>query len=128
MKEKRIIGRPFPKGVSGNPAGRPKAKALHTIIRERTNNGVELVNLWLLVMRGGVIEKDGIKYRPTLADMLKASAELADRGFGKAAQPIDFGNEKLTDAIVDAARAFTERIASLAAKREETPPSLKPKS
>jgi hypothetical protein len=87
-----------------------------------------MVNLWLLVMRGGVIEKDGVKYKPTLSDMIRASAELADRGFGKAAQPIDLGGEELTGAIVDAARAFTERISSLSAKQGEKRPALKAKS
>lgn len=113
-------------GQSGNPGGRPKGLA--AIIRERTDNGGELVNLWITVMRGGVIEKDGIRYKPTLSDMIKASAELADRGFGKATQPIDLGDENLTGAIIEAARAFTERISSLSTKQEEKRPALKSKS
>ena len=31
--KKRVIGRPFPKGVSGNPSGRPKSKPISDMFR-----------------------------------------------------------------------------------------------
>lgn len=35
---KRVVGRPFPKGVSGNPAGRPKGQSLKEFAREYLAN------------------------------------------------------------------------------------------
>lgn len=31
--KKRVVGRPFPKGVSGNPLGRPKSKPITDMLR-----------------------------------------------------------------------------------------------
>ena len=35
---KRVIGRPFPKGISGNPKGRPKGKTIKEHVREWLEN------------------------------------------------------------------------------------------
>jgi hypothetical protein len=69
-------GRPFPKGVSGNPGGRPKG-LVHRI-REETGDGAELVAYMLGVFRD---EREPTRTR------IEAATWLADRGYGKPTQP-----------------------------------------
>jgi hypothetical protein len=47
----RVVGRPFPKGVSGNPGGRPKG--LVRLICEQTDDGLEVAEFMLGVLRDG---------------------------------------------------------------------------
>lgn len=68
----RVIGRPFPKGVSGNPGGR--AKGLAGRIRAETADGGELVAFVLGVFRDR---------RESTRTRMEAATWLADRAFGK---------------------------------------------
>ena len=77
METTRVVGRPFPKGVSGNPGGRPRGLA--TYVRENTNGGDEIVQLMVSVMRGDVIGGQV----PRIRDRMDAATWLADRAFGK---------------------------------------------
>ena len=45
----RVVGRPFPRGVSGNPGGRPRG--LVSRIREETDDGEEIVTFMVAVLR-----------------------------------------------------------------------------
>lgn len=79
---KAAPGRPFPKGRSGNPGGRPKGLAAY--VRAQTKEGKELADFMLAVLRrSGEFEHA----RLPLAVRMDAATWLAERGFGKPVQP-----------------------------------------
>ena len=67
----KTVGRPFRKGQTGNAGGRPKG--LDNYVREGTDNGEEIVDLMVNVMRGEVI--DGMK--PRIRDRMDAATWLS---------------------------------------------------
>ena len=75
-----VIGRPFRKGVSENPGGRPKGLASY--VREQTLEGEELADFYLAIFRGEKIDRK----KPGLRRRMEAGTWLSDRGFGKAVQ------------------------------------------
>ena len=97
---------PFPRGISGNPGGRPKHR-LERLAREEAGQGVNLVQFWGKLFRGEPLpqkvirlrplRKDGqpykvpyfvleVPYYPTIEDRKWASERLAERGWGKPKQ------------------------------------------
>jgi Family of unknown function (DUF5681) len=103
----------FPKGVSGNPGGRPKglAKATKALIGE---DGMALVELWWDIARDET-RRD--------RDRLDASKLLADRGWGKVAvyepqeDPFDLED------VEAAAEEFRKSVLRLAGEVEPDPTS-----
>ncbi len=74
--ERQVVGKPFPKGVSGNPGGRPKAmKKLVELARVYTEEAI-------LTLAECLQDKDG---RVRVA----AANALLDRGWGKPVQPTE---------------------------------------
>jgi len=71
----RVVGKPFEKGTSGNPAGRPRGLARRT--REIVGgDGDKIAQFWLDIMTNEA---------ETTGDRLAASKLLAERGWGKPA-------------------------------------------
>jgi hypothetical protein len=107
-----VLGRPFPKGASGNPGGRPKglAKATRALVGE---DGKALVDFWWRIVQDE---------KARTADRLAASKLLAERGWGKAADlapPEDAVDEELKRLEVDeAVKSFTAEVERLAVLRE----------
>jgi hypothetical protein len=105
----RIVGRPFPKGVSSNPAGRPRglSRATRELVGE---DGMRLAELWWSIAQDET-RRD--------SDRLEASKLLADRCRGKAAvftaqegNPLDLADAE------KAAEEFTAKILRLASDQE----------
>jgi hypothetical protein len=91
-----ITGQGFLPGVSGNVNGRPKgSRELLTLVRESTGDGRTLVNFLVQVAEG----KPVLGRKPTLADMMRATELLLDRGWGKAIQHIDADQSPTTVVI-----------------------------
>ena len=83
---RRGPGRPFQKGTSGNPGGRPRG--LRDAIRRATSDGDVLVKMMMRVLAGRHVRLHGRVFYPTL-DRLWACGWLADRGWGQPASMTD---------------------------------------
>ena len=89
-----VIGRPFAKGVSGNPGGRPKGLARY--VRELVgDDGRRIADFMLNVLDD---ESERTETR------LKAAEWLAERGFGKAPTQVELA-EGATAIVVKGAYA-----------------------
>ena len=76
---RKVTGRPFPPGVSGNPGGMPRTLARK--IRDETKNGEELVQRCLQVIRSK-------SKRTATRDKLLAIKMLMEYGWGKPPQAV----------------------------------------
>jgi hypothetical protein len=101
--------RPWPRGVSGNPGGRPKglAKPTRELVGE---DGMRLAELWWSIA-SEPLRRD--------ADRSQASRLLADRGWGKSAslEPLEGDPLGLADAE-RASEEFRAKIMRLADRSE----------
>lgn len=74
---RRVVGRPFPKGVSGNPTGRRQITTdLRKLARVGTADAIQ-----------ALIET--VRQRSSLSARVAAAHELLDRGWGKAVQAVE---------------------------------------
>ena len=102
----------WPKGVSGNPGGRPQglAKATRELVGE---DGHRLAEFWFSTMQDET-RRD--------SDRLEASRLLADRGWGKAPTFAAIEEDPLgLEAMEQAAEEFRAKILKLAERSELQP-------
>ena len=79
-------GQGWKPGQSGNPGGRPKGFAgLAAVIRKKTNDGEELVDFALGVLRNK---------KASIGDRLEALEWLSVRGFGQPVQPVQLSGDE----------------------------------
>lgn len=87
--ERKLVGRPWQKGVSGNPGGRSKTtKQLAKLAREYTDEALATV---VSIMRD-----EGNKP----IDRLRAADIILDRGYGKAKQKIELEDAALAGPVL----------------------------
>lgn len=75
----KLRGRPFEKGVSGNPGGQPKKgrELVSEKVRRKSRDGGKMIDALLRIVDDP---------RATNADKIAASKALLDRGYGAATQ------------------------------------------
>jgi hypothetical protein len=109
-KKRRGPGKPFQKGQSGNPGGRPEAlREVVDLARRSTPMALQRLEYWA--------RSDHPSASP------KACEVLLDRGWGKATQPTEItgkdGGPIQTQAVEDARPALTEFLAEFGGKATE---------
>jgi hypothetical protein len=83
--------KPFPKGVSGNPKGRPKlpdlSEAIARVLADE-KDGKTALEAVLMALRAKAVKGD-----------VRAAQELLDRGFGKSKSNVDVTSNGNTIAV-----------------------------
>ena len=105
--QRRVLGRPFPKGVSGNPSGRPKRDpTLQEICRMLKGKTIQVV--------AGLLDSNDEKVR------LAAVTAVWDRGWGRPPQAVALAVDDASGANLARSRAILAagfgRLAGLAAE------------
>ena len=90
-EKKKVVGKPFQKGKSGNPGGRPK---IPQHVKELAQAKTEDAVLTLIEIMG-----DG---KQPAAARVSAANSLLDRGYGKPAQQIEAKVEEVKSFVVEA--------------------------
>lgn len=108
--ERKPPGRPFAKGQSGNPGGRPKdLEGVRELARAHT---AEALDTLASIMRDGSTENA----------RLRAAEALLERAWGRPAQALDVtsGNKPLTAGVEGARERLAQRIQALLAAGEDS--------
>jgi Family of unknown function (DUF5681) len=87
QRDKPVIGRPFPPGVSGNPAGRPPKRAtIDTAIQEELDKAHAITAEGVTLTKNQMIAKKMVE--KAVEGDIKAAVFVAERSEGKAMQKI----------------------------------------
>lgn len=109
-------GRPFPKGVTGNPGGRPKMSAeLAEALRKRNMKSVEVLSkVQDDYLRGVHVDEQGNVHEPPKAgEAIKASEVLLAYSIGKPRESVELMGEDggpIAVARFDASKMSKEEI------------------
>lgn len=96
IKRRRGPGRPFPRGVSGNPGGRPRAALdVQALAREHTTKALTTL------VKALDVEDERLR--------VSAAVHLLDRGWGRPAAPLD----------LDAADRVTSVVLNIVSARDQ---------
>ncbi len=96
-----VIGRPFAKGVSGNPGGRPKGLARY--VRDLVGDDGRRIADFMLGVLNDETERTETR--------MQAATWLADRGFGKAPTTMAAGEAEVVQIILEDVFEDAERAA-----------------
>jgi len=99
-------GRPFPKGRSGNPGGRPRE--VRDVIALARSHSLAAISTLAKIMRNE---------RAAPAARISAATALLERGYGKAKQEVEIQTpnlDRLTDDELDALERLMEKAAEAA--------------
>ena len=96
---RKVIGRPFQKGQSGNPGGRPKKLRITKLFEKILNSGANRTELEEII-------KDMLRSRRMASVLLLR--EMAERTEGKVTQPVEVEGSGLA-AIAAALTQLRER-------------------
>jgi hypothetical protein len=98
------VGRPFPKGASGNPGGRPKGLARY--VRELVGDDGQRIADFMLSILDNETERTETR--------LRAAEWLADRGFGKTPATLDTSDTDGAPMKVNVVKQSSEHLAAVA--------------
>jgi hypothetical protein len=107
--------KPWKPGESGNPGGRPKG--LMTLVREKSSDGDEIVEILLSIARGTLSVRVGDSdFPPTVKERMEAIRELLDRGWGRPTESLEIAgiaDRPVTVEVGLAREKLFSRIAAL---------------
>jgi hypothetical protein len=86
---RRVVGRPFEKGKSGNPGGRPRE--IQEIVDLARTNSVDAVNTLSDIMRDPIAPH---------AARIAAANSILDRAYGKPKETVDVTGKMTLEALV----------------------------
>jgi hypothetical protein len=109
-------GRPFEKGRSGNPGGRPKLeKQIRDFVgrkRVKLTDGTE-VDGWE-ALAGWLFDIANPENKAPNRDRVLATKELYDRGYGKPKQHVDLGGDLNVGPPIDMSKLTKDQLLALA--------------
>jgi hypothetical protein len=91
--KRRVVGKPFPPGQSGNPGGRPKGRSITALLREGMDKTALAIGVKLAegqTVAEGITDK---LLSMALDGNMESIAVILDRTEGKVSQPLDVTGE-----------------------------------
>lgn len=111
MNDSRIVGRPFPKGQSGNPGGRPKeSRDVIELARSHTTDAIKTLVAAMNCAPWGA--------------RIAAAIAILDRGWGRPTQAVEANVSFFDQMTDDEQKTMLAALAALKAAEEDPPETL----